>query len=138
MDTIAPGQSATASFTIDAAAMQAFAELSGDRSAVHVDDAAAKARGYDGVIVYGGLMLAKLSGVLGGLLPGDDGVSASWRIDYRSPLYVGEAAVLRLEVTHVSPGAGLVDARFSIHAGERLIASGKTQSLVPAHRLPAP
>ena len=42
-------------------------------------------------------MLAKLSGVLGGKLPGDDGVSARWSIDYRSPLYVDEPAVLRLD-----------------------------------------
>ncbi len=132
---IAAGAAVEHRFTIDAAAMAAFAALSGDRSAIHTDEAFARSRGYQGVIVYGGLMLAQLSGVLGGKLPGDDGVSARWSIDYRSPLYVGEPAVLRLEVAHVSAAVGLVESRFTIHAGERLVASGKAQSLVPAERL---
>jgi len=132
---IAPGAVVEHGFTIDAAAMEAFARLSGDRSAVHTDAAFARGRGYEGVIVYGGLMLAQLSAVLGGRLPGDLGVSTRWTIDFRQPLYVGEPAQLRLEVVHVSPGAGLIDCRFTIHAGERLVASGKTQSLVPAGQL---
>lgn len=134
---IAVGAFVEHAFTVDATAMAAFAALSGDRSAIHTDDDFARSRGYEGVIVYGGLMLAQLSGVLGGKLPGDAGVSARWNIDYRSPLYVGEPAVLRLEVTHVSPAVGLVEGRFTIQAGDRLIASGKTQSLVPPEQLSA-
>lgn len=132
---IAAGQSAEQAFVIDAGAMAAFAALSGDRSAIHTDPAFARAKGYDDVIVYGGLMLAQLSGALGNLLPGDESVSARWSIDYRKPLYVGEPAVLRLEVAQVSPAVGLVELRFSIRAGERLIASGSAQSLVPPGRI---
>lgn len=141
MTPIAPGQAVEHAFIVDQRAMIAFAALSGDRSAVHVDPDFARSRGYDDVIVYGGLMLAQLSYVVGTLLPGGDGVSARWTIDYRGPLYVGELAMLRLEVAHVSPGAGLVEGRFTIKAGQRLIASGKTQSLVPPDRIgpdPAP
>ncbi len=132
---IAPGLTAERAFTIDSAAMAAFARISGDTSAVHTDPAFAESRGFKDVIVYGGLMLAQLSGVLGGMLPGDDGVSTRWSIDFRSPLYVGEPAVLRLEVAHVSGAVGLVDLRFSIRAGERLVASGTAQSLVPPGRI---
>ncbi|MBI1406283.1 MAG: (R)-hydratase [Caulobacter sp.] len=141
MTPIAPGQVVEHPFIVDHRAMIAFAALSGDRSAVHVDPAFARARGYDDVIVYGGLMLAQLSYVVGTLMPGGDGVSVRWSIDFRGPLYVGELATLRLEVAHVSPGAGLVEGRFTIKAGERLVASGKTQSLAPTDRIapdPAP
>jgi len=132
---IAVGQCAERTFIIDAGAMAAFATLSGDRSAIHTDAAFARGRGYEDVIVYGGLMLAQLSGLLGSVLPGDDAVSARWSIDYRKPLYLGEEAVLRLEVSHVSPAVGLVELRFSIQTGDRLIATGSAQSLVPPDRI---
>lgn len=132
---IVPGLTAERAFTIDSETMAAFARMSGDTSAVHTDPVFARSRGFQDVIVYGGLMLAKLSGALGSLLPGDEGVSARWSIDFRSPLYVGEAAVLSLEVAHVSAAVGLVELRFSIRAGERLVARGTAQSLVPPGRI---
>jgi 3-hydroxybutyryl-CoA dehydratase len=129
---IAVGDVTEFGFQIDAAAMEAFAAMANDRSAIHVDAAYARARGFEGTIVYGGLMLAHLSHVLGSRIPGNDGVSTHWSIDYRKPLYVGEAAVLRLEVVHVSPATGLVDCKFAIRASDRVVATGKTQSQVPA------
>ncbi|MDO9337770.1 MAG: MaoC/PaaZ C-terminal domain-containing protein [Caulobacter sp.] len=118
-------------FVIDQAAMEAFATLSGDRSAIHTDEAYARAAGYRGVIVYGGLMLAQLSHVVGNHLPGSKGVSMHWSIDYRQPLFVDEPAVLRLEVVHVSEPARVLSGKFTIQTADRTIATGKTQSLVP-------
>jgi len=132
---IAAGNVVEHAFVVDDAAMQAFITLSNDRSAVHTDAAYARSRGFDGVIVYGGLMLAQLSHVLGGHIPGDHGVSTRWSIDYRRPLYVGERALLRFEVLNVSEATGLIDAKFTITCGERTIATGKTQSLVPVDDL---
>jgi 3-hydroxybutyryl-CoA dehydratase len=132
---IAVGDTAEHTFVVDANAMEVFAALSQDRSAIHVDDAYAQSRGYKGVIVYGGLMLAQLSHVLGSKIPGDDGVSMHWSIDYRSPLYVGETAVLRFEVAHVSEATGTIAGKFSIRCADRLIATGRTQSQVPPDRI---
>jgi acyl dehydratase len=129
--TIEVGSSCEHGFVIDDAAMQAFAALSGDRSAIHTDPVYARSRGYEGVIVYGGLMLAQLSYVVGNLLPGDKGISMHWSIDYRQPLYVGEPAVLAFEVAHVSDAAGLITSKFTIRAGDRIVATGKSQSLLP-------
>jgi hypothetical protein len=64
-------------------------------------------------------------------LPGPNGTSISWSIKYHRPLYVGEPAELLLEVTHVSAATGIVESRFCIMAGEKKVASGTTQSLVP-------
>lgn len=133
--TLRAGQSVTRSFTIDAAAMCAFQALSGDMSAVHCDAAFARARGFDDVIVYGGLMLAQLSHVLGMQLPGTSSTSMRWTIDYRGPLYVGEAATLTLEIVDVSPGTGLVNSRFTIATAARKVATGTAQSLLPPEGL---
>ena len=133
--TIKAGQSVAHSFTVDAAAMRAFQALSGDLSAVHSDAAFARARGFEDVIVYGGLMLAQLSYVVGMLLPGSNGTSLRWAIDYRGPLYVGEAATLTLEIVGVSPGTGLVDSRFTIATAARKVATGTAQTLLPPEGL---
>lgn len=124
-------------FSFDSEAMQTFAQLSGDRSAIHTDPDFARARGFRDVIVYGGLMLGQLSFVVGGLLPGDRGTSTRWTIDYRAPLYVGEQATLRLELTNVSESTGLVDAKFTIKTADRTIAKGVTQTLLPVADLDA-
>jgi acyl dehydratase len=128
---ISVGDAAEHEFSIDANAMAAFVALSNDRSAIHTDEEYARSRGFQGLIVYGGLMLAQLSHVLGRRIPGSCGVSTRWQIDYRRPLYVGERAVLRLEVSNVSAATGLVDSKFTIKSGDRLVATGTAQSLVP-------
>ncbi len=129
--TLRIGQSVAHGFTIDAAAMRAFQALSGDMSAVHCDADFARARGFQDVIVYGGLMLAQLSRVLGMHVPGTSSMSVRWTIDYRGPLYVGEAATLTLQIVGVSPGTGLVDSRFTIATAARRVATGTAQSLLP-------
>lgn len=133
--TLHAGQSVVHTFTIDAAAMRAFQALSGDMSAVHCDTEFARARGFDDVIVYGGLLLAQLSHVLGMQLPGTSGTSVRWTIDYRGPLYVGEAATLTLEIVDVSSGTGLVNSRFTIATVARKVATGTAQSLLPPQGL---
>jgi acyl dehydratase len=122
-------------FKVEAADMTAFERLSGDRSSIHSSQEFARSQGYRDVIVYGGIMLAKLSFVLGTRVPGDSGVSTRWTIDYRKPLYVGEDASIRLEIIATSPSTGLIESRFSIRTTDRLVASGKTQSLVPRELL---
>jgi acyl dehydratase len=125
------GQKATRRFVVDHSTMCGFQAISSDASRVHCDEAYARSRGYDGVIVYGGIMLAQLSHLLGVQLPGANGTSIAWSIKYHSPLYVDEPAELLLEVTHVSAATGIVESRFCIMAGEKKVASGTTQSIVP-------
>ena len=118
-------------FTVNDDAMKAFQALSGDMSLIHTDKAFAESRGYKDVIVYGGLMLAHLSHVVGEMSPGKHGASVKWTITYRAPLYIGERACLRFEVMNVSASMGLVQGRFNIMCGDTLIAEGETQSIVP-------
>ena len=52
------GVSATVGFTVTPEQMRAFAELSGDFNPLHVDDAFAKGKNFDGAVVYGALLVA--------------------------------------------------------------------------------
>lgn len=129
--TLAPGDRAVRRFAVSDEDMRVFARLSGDHSRIHTDPEFAHERGYRDVIVYGGLLLCQLSGMVGEHLPGRSGTSVKWTIAYRSPLYVGEAAELALEIVHVSASTGLIDGKFRIVASDRVIATGTTQSIVP-------
>ncbi|WP_454813789.1 MaoC family dehydratase [Labrys neptuniae] len=133
--TVVVGQVAEHTFTISDGDMRAFQELSGDHSSIHTDAEYARSRGFRDVIVYGGIVLAKLSFLLGKHIPGDRGVSTRWTIDYRRPLYVDEEATIKLEVQEISTSTGLIDSKFWVRTADRLIATGKTQSILPLSEL---
>lgn len=131
------GDTASRDFIVDDEAMRWFQSVSGDNSRIHCDADYARSRGYDGVIAYGGIMLAHLSHILGMRIPGSNGTSISWTIRYHNPLYLNEPARITLEVTFVAPADGVVESRFRIMAGAKLVASGKTQSIVPLDEVEA-
>jgi len=133
--TIRVGDAAAYEFTIDEAAMRWIQSLSKDMSRIHADADFARKRGFKGVIAYGGIMLAHLSYVLGTHLPGRNGTSTKWTINYREPLYLDEPARLVLEITHVSKATGIVESKFRISSEDRTIATGTTQSMVPTEEV---
>ena len=118
------GLSVRVPFRISQADMDAFCQLSGDRSRIHHDHAFARANGFAGPVVYGALTVARLSNLVGMHLPGDLGLATSWKIDFNRPLYVDDDAVMEAEIMHVSPATRTVMLRFKVHAGNKLVASG--------------
>jgi acyl dehydratase len=125
---IPEGTTARLPFRIAAADMDAFARLSGDVNPLHTDDAFAQGRGFPGRVVYGGLLVAQVSRLLGMELPGRDGVWMGLRMDFRAPLHIDEDAVLEAVVDRVSEAVRLVRLKLTIRAGERLIATGSVES----------
>jgi acyl dehydratase len=110
--------------------MRAFADLSGDTSPIHHDADFALRAGYRQPIVYGGLMISALSRMVGMVLPGPIGVATGWRIDFHSPLYVNECALLSADIAHVSDATRVVKLRFTIASGDRLIAKGSVEAKI--------
>jgi 3-oxoacyl-[acyl-carrier protein] reductase len=125
------GDTAARKFVVDAGTMAWFREISEDDSRIHCDREYALSRGYTDLVVYGGIMVAHLSHLLGTKAPGANGTSLSWSIKFHEPLYVGEEAEIVLEVAYLSAATGVVEGRFTITAGDKNVATGTTQSLVP-------
>jgi acyl dehydratase len=128
--TFVAGQRAEIPFTVTDADMDAFLALSGDDSLSHTDADFCRAHGFDGRVVYGGLILANLSRLLGTELPGRYGLSNTWTVNFHRPLHVGEPAVLRGEIAHVSEGTRTIKIKYRVLVGERLVADGTVQSSV--------
>jgi len=118
------GQRAEFAFEIGAEQMRAFAALSGDHNPLHADPAFALARGFEGEVVYGGLLVAQVSRLIGMELPGRFAVWHRLQIDFRKPLYVGQPARLSAEIQHVSEAASALTLKFRIESGGEILASG--------------
>jgi len=93
-----------------------YAGSSGDYNPLHTDEAFARSKGFDGVVVYGALLTAKVSQLIGMRLPGRDSVWASMALEFRMPLYVGQAAQVEGTVAEVSESTGLVVLKIAVRA----------------------
>ena len=125
---IEPGTTVVLEFTVTPDEMDRFAELSGDDNPLHRDADFARAHGFAGPVVYGALLVAKVSRLLSTRLPGPGCVWHSLTIRFRGPLGVGEPARLTGTVAHWSPDLGVVRLRLAVTAGGRAVADGEVQA----------
>lgn len=81
----------TAAMQVTAEAIDRFAELSGDRFAVHMDDAAAQDQGFPGRIAHGLLVLSLIDGLKNQAPAQVDAIaSLGWDISFRAPVMAGD------------------------------------------------
>lgn len=117
-------------FTIDIKQMDAFAELSGDCNPLHKNNEIAQARGFEGRVVYGALLVAQVSRMIGMELPGRDSLWSAIQLQFVAPLYPEQPAVLEAVVGHLSSATRSVELHLEIRAGVRLIARGKANVVI--------
>ena len=92
--------------------MQSFVKISGDINPLHTDVNFATSRGFDGVVVYGGILVAQVSRMVGMHLPGHDALSRGLNIHYVRPLLVGQQAELEARVEHISEATSSIELKF--------------------------
>jgi acyl dehydratase len=108
LDQIAPGLTVEMRRSFSLQDMRAFAVLAPDGAPLHRDPDFAKERGYLDVVVFGFLVAAPFSGILGDQLPGPLTVLHTMRFGMSAPVYVGEEINYRAEVKQVSQATGAV------------------------------
>ncbi|OFX08867.1 MAG: hypothetical protein A2516_08680 [Alphaproteobacteria bacterium RIFOXYD12_FULL_60_8] len=117
-------------FTVLAEDMAAFAQVSGDYNPIHTDADFARSRGFQGPLVYGGLLLAQVSRVIGMRLPGRNAVWTRVEMDFRKPLMVGEGAHVEAEIINISQAVRQIELKLRISVAQRLLAKGMAEVLV--------
>jgi acyl dehydratase len=85
-------------------AVAAYAEASGDRNPLHLDDAFARSVGFPGVIAHGMFTMAHLATCITRFL-GDAGALRRLRVQFRAPVLLGETIVAGGTVRSVDPVA---------------------------------
>jgi acyl dehydratase len=101
-----PGDRAELSRRVEAADIERFTRISGDRNPLHYDEDAASRSRFGGIIVQGGVTSAILNAVVAERLPGPGTVFLNVNWDFLAPVRPGDeitGAVELLEVRDDKP-----------------------------------
>jgi acyl dehydratase len=128
MRSLREGVKAVVPVRFSAAELDSFAVLSGDRNPIHLDEAYARARGFEGRVVYGALIAASISRLLGEEIPGAGCVWHSLALEFKAPLYAGQDAELTGEVSYWSDEHRIVKLKLELRRGDALLARGTAQA----------
>ena len=118
----------TLPFQVSEKDLEVFQALSGDNNPLHLDEAYAKAAGFGGRIVYGGLLIAVISRLLGTQIPGAGCLWHTLSLRFVKPLYVNQSAVLKGTVTYCNVDQQILRLSISILRGADPIAGGTVQA----------
>lgn len=126
------GDSAEVSKTISDEDVRAFAELTGDRNPVHLDEEYAAATRFGRRIAHGMLGASLISTVLASELPGPGSVYLSQTLRFTAPVYLGDTVTARVTVKHVREDKPVVtlETVCTNQRGERVV-EGEAVVLVP-------
>lgn len=127
---LALGDKASLDFVVSDQDMARFAALSGDFNPLHIDDVFAREKKFEGKVVYGALIIAKVSRLIGMDLPGRDSVWTNISFQFNRPLYVGQAATLEGTVANLSEATGGVELKITLKAAGRLLGKGTAEVLL--------
>lgn len=117
------GRAVSFHFSISQAEMDEFMRFSGDRSRIHHDTGFAEKNDFRGPVVFGAIIVAKISYLVGMLLPGDFGLATEWKVNFNRPLYVGDLAEMRGEITHVSDATRTVKLKITVTRSDEIVAT---------------
>jgi 3-hydroxybutyryl-CoA dehydratase len=97
------GQSAERTREMTEALVNAYAELTGDYTPVHVDEAAARKSRFGTRIAHGMLSVGFLSAVIGMDLPGPGTIWVEQALKFKQPVKLGDTVTWRVEVLELFP-----------------------------------
>ncbi len=136
-DDVAVGDQIDAGFAhVTAARIDQFADLSGDRYALHMDEGFAAARGFDGRVAHGLLVLSMVDGLKNNAPAQLDGlVSLGWNWRFDAPVLAGDRIHARLTIVgkrRTSSGKqGILRTQFDItNQAGTLVQSGLNELLL--------
>ena len=87
--------------TVTAEMIEDFLRISGDCSPIHVSEEYAREKGFAGRVVYGLLVSSFYSTLVGVYLPGEHCVLQEISVDFKKPVYIGDALTVTGTVKEV-------------------------------------
>ena len=126
------GQSATYEKTITDADVRGFAEITGDKNPVHLDDEYASKSRFNKRIAHGFLTGAMISKILGMDFPGPGTVYLSQSMKFLAPCYIGENLKAVVTVTDINEEKKNMTLSTEIFDSEgKLILTGEAKVMPP-------
>ena len=91
-----------------------FAEISGDRNPVHINDIAAKNSVFGQRVVHGALVLSTISALLGEKLPGEGTIYLGQESKFIAPVFIGDTVTATCEVVELMIDKNIVKLHCSL------------------------
>lgn len=112
--------------------IELFAEVSGDRNPLHMDEEFAKKTPFGQRIAHGALTASYISGILGNDLPGPGSIFVGLNMRFRRPVLIGSHVTVKVEVTEMKERGNRVTLKVSCNVDGKAAISGEAMVMVPS------
>ena len=127
------GDSAQVTKTITEQDIEKFAELSGDRNAIHLDEDYARGTRFQRRIAHGMLTASFASTVLAMQLPGPGTIYAGQTLQFRAPVFIGDTLTATVECTEKLDERKWVKFKTTVtNQDGKVVVSGEATVIPPA------
>jgi 3-hydroxybutyryl-CoA dehydratase len=109
IDEFSIGQNYTSQRLISDKDVRTFAELSGDKNPIHLDDAYAQGTHFKKRVVHGAFLGACLSKVLGMDFPGQAAIYLSQELRFLKPVFVGDTIEIKLKIVQLDTDKRIIE-----------------------------
>lgn len=129
-DDLTEGRTVSWEFTVTDEDMAAFTRLSGDTAPLHMDEAFAVSKGFEDRVVYGALLSAQLSRLVGMEMPGLHGVFTGMKVSFSNPVYVNRPVTLTATISDRSEAGGLIVIKARMTSGGKVAVKATVEAVV--------
>jgi 3-hydroxybutyryl-CoA dehydratase len=137
LESLSPGVSVETSTTITAREIDLFAEATGDRNPVHLDEEFAATTQFGGRIAHGMLTAGLVSAAIASKLPGPGSIYLGQTLRFTKPVRLGDTVTVRLEIIEVIAAKRRVRlATVCTNQNGETVLDGEATVMVPGERAP--
>ncbi len=126
------GMEASFAKIITEADIVSFAEVTGDRNPVHLDEAYASKTMFKGRIAHGMLTAGLVSAVFGMELPGPGAIYVSQTLNFKAPVRIGDHAMAKVTLAELIQAKRRARFNCTCLIGDKVVLDGEAVLMVPA------
>jgi len=109
-----------------------FAELSGDRNPLHLDESFAIKTPFKGRITHGALTASYISTIFGMTLPGPGAIYVSQSLNFRRPVRIGDEVTASVRIVELLPEMRRVIFSCDCSVNGKTVLDGEALLMVPS------
>ncbi len=125
------GMKATYATVVTEDAIRDFAEISGDKNPVHLDEEYASSTVFKERIAHGILTASYISAVIGMELPGPGCIYVSQSLNFMAPVMIGAEVVAEVQVEELFEVKRRAILGCSVTVGDKVVLEGEAVVMVP-------
>ena len=110
--------------------IDSFANLSGDKSPIHIFDTFAKKKGFEGRVVHGAFIISLISRLIGMNLPGENSILVSINMKFHAPVYANEGVQITGVIDQISSSTQAVVISLNVYNLSRNLLASQGKAII--------